>query len=538
MSKLSEAFQSEVIRDDIFHPGFRNVRAHLPRHDENWIPPVERDRLQLAVAALTQRQIRQARNHFPSFAEFCFCNEKTGYPFRQQWFHDEWSSLMDTSNRAIIVAPRDHGKTSQIVARTLWELGRDPNLRIKIACASDGRAKERLFEIVQNLMYNPRVLEVFPHLRQAESGEWSKHKIIIDRPARYRDASVEALGITATATGGRCDLLIADDVVDRRNALSFPALREQIKQAWKADWTNLLEPDSRIWYICTLWHKDDLSHELMANRAYKTLFYAVPENFGSLWPEKWDSASLYKRYQEIGSIEFNRAFRNVAVDLENATIRPEWIQYSDLRYNDDFLSRLDELIFFTAYDTAGTPSGNARQDYAAEVVMAVDVILRRVYVVSAEQYRKTVKGQGQRVIKGIKKYKPYRAIVEKASQAAVDEWVEELAPELAAACLEVCKPTKSSKMEKLMGITPLLESGVVVFNASLDPDGESWNPTKGSLVDQLIDFPFAKHDDMADAFTICLHAIRRYFLDRDADGQQQGVDIQIGPELSRRGFVL
>lgn len=534
---MSGAIQSQV-GPDVLHPGYRDFKVHLKRFDKDWIPPVTRQGLANANMYLAQYQIRQARKHFPAFAEYCFCNEKTGYPFQQQWFHDEWSKLMDVSNRAIIVAPRDHGKTSQIVARTLWELGRDPDLRIKIACASDGRAKERLFEVMLNLMYNPRVLEVFPHLRPADSGEWSKHKIIIERKARYRDASVEALGITATATGGRCDLLIADDVVDRRNALSFPALREQIKQAWRSDWTNLLEPDSRIWYICTLWHKDDLSHDLMDNAAYKCLFYAVPDNFGSLWPGKWDSQSLYERYMEIGSVEFNRAFRNVAVDLENAIVKPEWIEYSDLRTNIQFLERLDELIFFTAYDTAGTPSGKATQDFAAEVVFAVDLLLRKVYVVAAGHYRKTVKGQAQRVIRGVKKYEPFRAMVEKASQAAVDEWVINLDPMQSAAVLETVKPTNQSKMQKLMGVTPVLEHGTVVFNASLDPDGETWNPVNGSLVNELIDFPFAKHDDLVDAFTIGLHAIRRYFLDYGASGGESSIDIQVGSQKSEKGFVL
>ena len=534
---MQEDLQSPIAAD-ILHPDHRDFKVHLKRFDKNWIPPVTREGLANANMYLAQYQIRMARKHFPSFAEYCFCNEKTGYPFEQQWFHDEWSSAMDRSNRLIIVAPRDHGKTSQIVARTLWELGRDPDLRIKIACASDGRAKERLFEVMQNLMYNPRVLEVFPHLKPAESGEWSKHKIIVDRKARYRDASVEALGITATATGGRCDLLIADDVVDRRNALSFPALREQIKQAWRADWTNLLEPDSRIWYICTLWHKDDLSHDLMSNPAYDCLFYAVPENFGSLWPEKWDSRSLYERYLEIGSIEFNRAFRNVAVDLENAIIRPEWIKYSNLRTNTRFLERLDELIFFTAYDTAGTPSGKATQDYAAEVVFAVDTALGIIYVISADHYRETVKGQAKRVVRGVKKYQPFRALVEKASQAAVDEWVVNIDPMNAASVLETVKPTRNSKMQELMGITPMLEHGTVIFDESLDPDGEKWNPSRGSLVDELIDFPFAKHDDMADAFRIGLHAIRRYFFDHGASGGNPVVDIQIGSKKSEKGFIL
>ncbi len=37
---------------------------------------------------------------------------------------------------ALVELPRDHGKTTQVCLRVLWELGHAPNLRIKIVCAS------------------------------------------------------------------------------------------------------------------------------------------------------------------------------------------------------------------------------------------------------------------------------------------------------------------------------------------------------------------------------------------------------------------
>lgn len=529
----------QLPEEELFHPDYKQPVGHLYliKDYDNVVAERNEKEAYDRLACIFDTRVEEARTHFPSFMEYCFCDEKTGIPFEQQWFHDEWSVAMDGHDRVLIIAPRDHGKTTQIVGRVIWELGRNPDLRIKIACASDGRAKERLFEIVQNIIYNKRVQEVFPRLRPAKTGEWSKHKIVVERKARHRDASVEAIGITATATGGRCDLLIADDVVDRRNALSFPALREQIKQAWKSDWTNLLEPDSRVWYICTLWHKDDLSHQLMQNPAYKTYFYAVPETFGSLWPGKWGTQQLLKRYREIGSVEFNRGFRNVAVDLENATVKPEWIKYVDLREDPEFVERFEHLIFFSAYDTAGTPSKKKAQDFAAEVVAAVDPDRGRIYIISAWHYRKTVKGQGEQVIAGVRKYKPFRAIVEKASQSAVDEWVMELDPLGAGAVMETMTPTQQSKTEKLMGVTPLMEMGRVIFDASLDPDGETWNPAKGSVVDELIDFPFAKHDDLVDAFVMCLHAIRRYFLDDGANGGEMEIDISFGNN-TEKGYVL
>ena len=513
------------------HPAYRPPLGHLPipgklvRPDHS-DPGVQRRELEVRMEALKEVYVRMARASFPAFMEYCFIDARTGMPYQQQWFHDDWSYAMDHEGRLIIIAPRDHGKTSQIVGRAIWELGRDPNLRIKIACASDGRAKERLFEIVQNLLYNRRVQEVFPGLLPDEEAAWNVHKIHVQRSARHRDASIEALGITSTATGGRCDLLIADDVVDRRNALAFPALREQIKLAWLSDWTNLLEPDSRVVNICTLWHKDDLNHMLRDNPEYKTLFYDVPLDFGSMWPEKWPEPALRTRHREIGTVEFNRGFRNQAVDIESAIVREEWLQYADLGALPAFTERLDELDFFTSYDTAGTPTGNKEQDYTAGVVIAVDQAEHRIYIVDAWRGRMSVKKQADRVWNDYRRYLPFRILIEKVGQASLDEWVLNDHPDLMG-IVEVTKP-KVSKATRLLGVTPLLEAGGVFLAEHLNPDSSAWDPRRGSLVHELIDFPFGKHDDMVDAFSQALHAARQYFLDAWATGGDNIVDVRIG----------
>ena len=472
-------------------------------------------------------RIKRAREDFGAFMEYVFADESTGEPFRQQWFHDEWAEAWETKPRVLIIAPRDHGKTSQIVGRVIFELGRNRNLRIKVVCAADGRAKERLFEIKQHIEYNKRLREVFPELTPDEGAEWSKHKIVVNRTARHRDASVEALGITSSATGGRCDLLIADDVVDSRNALSFPALRKQIKQSWKSDWTNLLEPDSRIWYICTLWHKDDLSHELMGNKAFMTLFYAIGQDFGSLWPEKWPSELLKFRYDEIGSVEFNRGFRNQAIDLDAQIIRPEWFHFADLSKDPAFLEALDRLVYLTSYDTIGGTMGkkNAASDYFAACSIAVDPESGHVWVVDAWHARISIQRQSDLVHREWLKYRPFRVLIEKIGQAVLDEWVLNDHPEMAGE-IEVTKP-RISKAERLLAVTPLLEGGRVTFAAHLDPDGPTWEPSRGSVVHELQDFPVGAHDDLVDAFSQSLHGARRYFLDAWASGGDNVPEVDI-----------
>lgn len=403
--------------------------------------------------------------------------------------------------------------TTQLVGRIIWELGRNPNLRIKIVCASDSKAVERLFEIQQHIEFNERVHKVFPDLIAADKGDWTKHKIVVKRRARHRDASVEALGITSTATGGRADLLVADDVVDRRNALAMPALREAVRHAWFSDWANLLEPDARVFYICTLWHKNDLSHHLLQNSEYTTLAYAVDDKFASLWPEMWPQVRLLQRKREIGSVEFSRAFRNIAQDESEAPVDHEWIRY----FNPKLISPRD-LVFFLSYDLA--TGENVGNDFTACVLFAVDTVRNIIYVVDAWHAKIKAPEQYRRVVRETRKYKCEATLVEAVQyQVSLVQMVNENFPTLPVVPI---KP-KGSKRARLERSTPYMENGCVMFSSHLDPDRMK-RPERGDIIGQLLDFPIAINDDMVDAFSQGV----RYIVDNYLDFAEEEDDADAG----------
>lgn len=181
--------------------------------------------------------------------------DSSGIPMKPEKFHLEWHAAADKYPRLLILAPRDHSKTESIsVIRTIFELGRNPNLRIKIVTQSDEKSSTILQQIANNILDNPKIRDVFPDLIPADRGSWSKHKLMVRRKAISKDPSIEALGVLSSGTGGRADLLIFDDIVDFRNAIQQPALREIVKEAYSSVWINLLEPDGRVVYIATPWH--------------------------------------------------------------------------------------------------------------------------------------------------------------------------------------------------------------------------------------------------------------------------------------------
>src|SRR5262249_42956609 len=78
---------------------------------------------------------RKARLDPATFAEFAF-TDACGRPMRLGVVHRELQAFLTSAARGLVELPRDHGKTVQVLIRVIWELGRNPNLRVLVACGS------------------------------------------------------------------------------------------------------------------------------------------------------------------------------------------------------------------------------------------------------------------------------------------------------------------------------------------------------------------------------------------------------------------
>lgn len=112
------------------------------------------------------RRIRRSRRDPNDFVSFCF-TDPGGEPLRQGEVHRDLQAFLSANRKALVELPRDHGKSTQVCARLLWELGHDPGLRIKIVCASEALAAERGRFIREAIVNNRQLPLVFPNLRPA-----------------------------------------------------------------------------------------------------------------------------------------------------------------------------------------------------------------------------------------------------------------------------------------------------------------------------------------------------------------------------------
>jgi len=241
-----------------------------------------------------------------------------GRPWHQAPFHQEWQALLPRKGpaRVLIGAPRESAKTSQLaIARVIWELGRNPDLRVKIITSTDDLAADIVAAIADHILRNPRVQHVFPHLKPASAGLWPKpgarsNRLVVARQSRDKDPSVSGHGILSTGAGGRADLLIFDDVVDYRNAVASPTLRGRVAQSLLEVWINQLGPTGRALYVGTVWHEDDLTMQLKANPEWTVWWRPARDEVTGdpLWPERWSLEALAAREREIGPRAFARQY--------------------------------------------------------------------------------------------------------------------------------------------------------------------------------------------------------------------------------------
>ena len=433
------------------------------------------------------RDIR-ARVDANAYAETVM-KDNHGVYLLQAPFHREWHELAKQYNRLIILAPRGHGKTENMVTlRAAFEIGCTPSARIKVVSQSDARAVERIQAISQYILKDEDYRRVFPHIKPHPKLDWSKHKITVERPGISKDASIEAVGILSTAAGARADLIIFDDVVDARNAIQLPALRKTIKDTYKSVWTNLLDPEGgKIIYIATPWHQDDLTAELRGNPEYKVVEYPINKQLDTIWPEKWTRESLLQRKREIGSREFARAFHLIAISDEDTPIKPHWIQYWETLPTMDISGTL-----VMAVDAAFTE--RTASDYTAILIGYRDAN-GNFYVIDTIRFKAAM----PKVVKAIKRIyeqvKPDVVSIEtQGTQVGLADTV------IAETSIPVKKyPHPKDKMTYVSRFAVHVENAKVFLKGERTQRILHVHPSQKNLYDEMTIFPVASNDDELDA---------------------------------------
>lgn len=227
--------------------------------------------------------------------------------------------------------PRGHAKTSTLSYLAAWWLGKRPATRFKLIGSNDDAAAATS-RFLRDIIRSPIYRAVFPEVA-LKPGEDTIMAWSVAAPGivARRDPSVQASGIFGR-TGGRADILWADDICDLRNAVLQPALRAQVKEAMANIWLPMLDPSAphagRLWRSATPFHTDDITADWRKEcEAEGTLLRRPCIGTDSPWPEVFTPRILAAKRSAMGAMAYARAYELVPLSSDLLVFRPEWLRY-------------------------------------------------------------------------------------------------------------------------------------------------------------------------------------------------------------------
>jgi hypothetical protein len=284
-----------------------------------------------AIASRPAR-IRLARVDPNTFIEFVLRHEKTGAPIIQAPIHEAWQDLANRYERLLIWAHVGAGKTSQLsIGRTLWELGRNPSLRVVILSNTlRGQSTKLVRALKKYIEESDELHEVFPNL--IPDTPWTDDQLTVKRPIIAKDPSIQATSVHGNILGARIDYLIVDDILDVENTRTEYAM----EGTW--DWYQGTIPGrmtkkSRAICVGNAWHEKDMLHRL-AKQGWQSYRYPVVDEHGEpRWPEEWPAEVIARMRKELGPIESARQLDCVARNDQTSRFKMAWISKALARGN-------------------------------------------------------------------------------------------------------------------------------------------------------------------------------------------------------------
>jgi hypothetical protein len=332
-----------------------------------------------------------------------------------------WWTASNAKNHQLLLLPRDHMKSALIAYRCVWELIKDPTLRILYISSTSNLATKQL-KFMKDILTSDAVRLYWPDMvekEEAKREKWTEREISIDHPKRkeesIRDPSIFTAGLTSNIVGMHCDIAVLDDVVVQSNAYLEDG-REKVKDQYSL-LSSIETVNSREWIVGTRYHPKDLycslaeleidQYDELGNVVATSPLFDVKEHAVEtagdgtgefLWPRaqrsdgKWFGFNMEelakKRSQYLNKVHFRAQYYNDPHDIDSSPIQRDLFQY----YDQNYLSRRDYSWFFkrerlnvvAAVDFAY--STGKKSDFTSIVILGVDG-LNNFYILEIDRFK-------------------------------------------------------------------------------------------------------------------------------------------------------
>ena len=258
-----------------------------------------------------------------------------------QDFHKQIDEiLLSTSKYNLIIIPRNHLKSSDVMSWILFTLLKDPNLSFLYESSIYEQATKYVSSM-QRIIEDAKWQSLYGNWK---GDVWTSKQFIINKRTIHQPApTICASGIDKTQTGQHYDVIVADDIVDEHNSRT-PEGRQKVIDRYK-QYLSLLRPHGRIILVGTPWDEEDLygwiqkqpkvlgQFRVLRLGAYKPdgsiLF---PQKYVETIEEEMRPENIGKRSFEglriqYGPYLFNCNYLCVPFRGEEAEFKPDWIKH-------------------------------------------------------------------------------------------------------------------------------------------------------------------------------------------------------------------
>jgi phage terminase large subunit-like protein len=328
------------------------------------------------------------------------------------------------------------------------------------------------------------------------------------------------VSVTGSTLGKRGDRIVCDDLLEPEKGIPTEGELRGIKEwFWKVLFP-VLEPGGKICCVGTRFHALDIYGELLTRGWSSIVQSALVENKEtgqeeSAWPERFSTQELLKRRESMGSIIFSLQYQNNA-DI-SSKLQMEFLHM----ITEDNIP--NDLVIYQGVDPCLAKGPNP--DYFAIATIGVSEKTGKGYLLDLVRGRLGFHQQMDVIRKQAAIWNPRKIGIEtNAAQAFMKEQMtdadfvatredEDLQPHQDKPKKKLRKrmfdiplisvPSKGSKINRILAMSAMFESGLIQIKAYKDESGLLPIPQLEPFVSEWLTFPNGRNDDAIDAVAIC-----------------------------------
>lgn len=404
--------------------------------------------------------------------------------------HARWQRLVSEQSRVVLFAGVGLGKTLQIARwRLLWELGRNPNLRVAIVSSSETHGQKILSGIRTDVEHSLWLREVFPELRPSTTQElWRTDAVRFERSDPSNDPSITVIGAgSSEIQGSRLDLVIVDDLCTFANSLTANS-RDKIYDWPRASVLTRGTPTGmRVWVLANPWQYEDAAHRLSTLPGWTAVRCPVVNDSGALTvPEVACARAIEIKEAELGPVYADSMLRVKTPKSGQGLVSAESIE--KCLQNGRGLDFVDEWDPQAAPTYAGVDvgGGGKRSDLSSIFVFAVLADgCRRILSIDSGQW------DGRELVSRLREtYRRYGclfAVETNGTQSLLADLVAELPVHRHVTTAQ----NKHAPGHGVMGISLELEAGSWIIPATLS--GDPANTEVREWISELVTYSPTSH---------------------------------------------